>query len=225
MAELIQPFWLASTRLDLAAGLPAWLSSVHIQARWLDEVVWITAEGHPPLPVLPGLDETTMVFESPNGKSSQLSLLQETCRKIETGDRDMVLLALSSATETIAIILSSPRIVGMNNLLPLAYMDARFYAHLPAKEADILGLLDAGLSRKGKSAYQVNFLAFVSSSVSRPAKTETPFARAAWGKQNENTLSACHELVASLAAGKKKQGLAVEIDPLLNLHAVWIEGL
>jgi hypothetical protein len=226
MAELIQPFWLASARLNGAVELPAWLKSINVKTQWLDEVVWITGKDGTPPPSLPGLEKSALVlFEFQNEKINQMALLQDACRKIETGDRDMVLLVLDMAAETIVVVLSSPSIVGRNNLMPQAYLDARVSEHLPAKEADIFGLLDAGLNAKEKSAGQLNFLAFVSPLVRRPAKTDTPFAKAAWIKQDENTLGACHELVASLAAGNKKQGLAVEIDTLLDLHAIWIEGL
>jgi hypothetical protein len=227
MAESIQPFWLASARLTSPAELSDWMRSVRIQPRWLDEVILFSPEQEFAIPPLQELDETVMVTRHFPWHTSQLSILHDACRKINSGDRGMILILSVSAQATTAIILCSPSKTGMYNMMPLAYMDVRLALHLPTMNIDILETIARELAATEKSASQLHYLAFTSATLKRPVKSASPFSGAAWVKSEPgaeaSALAACHDLVTQLATTKKKHGLAFEIDTESNLYASWIE--
>lgn len=230
MADLVQPFWLASARMESAADLPGWLKSIHIQPRWLDEIITVTAGAPIDHSGLAGLQESILIHQNSDWKAARLPILHDACRKIETGDSEMILLAATSSAGLTGVILCSPVKVGMYNMIPLAYTGTRLALHISDKEANLPGLMDAALKQEDHKASEVNYLSFTSVACKRPVKTESPFAQAVWVKQEKSTadcaISACHDLVTAVStAKKKKQGLAVEVDHNLDLYTAWIEGL
>jgi hypothetical protein len=222
MPELTLPFWLESTVLPESETINDWLKTCRVQPRWIDEVIRVSTDTAAPSPVaLDGLEPSTLQLEWPLGWNSEHSLLQAACREISVGDRRLILLL---AQQT-AVLLAAPAVIGMYNLMPLAYVDELFSVHMPAPEMALLDFLDALLQKKQRKSSQVNQLLLVQHDAKRPVKTNTGFEGAGWVKSQlpGGALTAAHELVQSLAQKKQVNGLAVEVGAEQNLFATWIE--
>ena len=229
MADLAPAFWLASARLDSASEIAGWLKSVHVQPRWLDEVVMISDEPAAPILDLPGLEGSTLVTRFNAWTKSQQPLLHDTCRKTANGEKEIILVISRTAEAASAALVCSPVVVGRYNLIPAAYLEDRLSFHLPEQKADLLETVLSKLVKSGRSAAELNLLAFQSSTSKRPVKSATPFAGAAWLNRepgaDRNTLAVTHDLVTALSIGKKKNGLIVEIDSDDDLFATWVEAV
>ncbi len=229
MADLPPAFWLASARLDSASEIAGWLKSVHVQLRWLDEVVIISEEPIPPTLDLPGLEGSTLVTRFNGWAKSQQPLLHDACRKTANGEKEIILVVSQTANIATAALVGSPVVVGRYNLIPAAYLENRLSFHLPDQNADLLETIQSRLIKSGRSAAELNLLAFQSSAGKRPVKSATPFAGAAWLNResgaDRNALAVTHDLVTSLSGSKKKNGLIIEIDSDYDLFATWVEAV
>lgn len=229
MADLSPAFWLASARLDSLSALEGWLKSIHVQPRWLDEILLISSEASIPSPDLAGLEQTTLISRFPAWMRSQQPLIHDASRKAANGEKDIILLIAQGEVGFTAALISSPAVIGRYNLIPQAYLEYRLSFHLNDKDEALLELIQTALQKNGKSAAALNLFAFHSQRSKRPVKSATPFAGAAWLNQEEgvdrSALSMMHDLATALAASKKKNGLVVEIDAENDLFSTWLEAV
>lgn len=229
MADLPPAFWLASARLDSASEVTGWLKSVHVQPRWLDEVVIVSEEPVTSTLDLPGLEGSTLVTHFDGWTKSQQPLLHDACRKTSIGEKEIVLIISQTADAASVALVCSPVVVGRYNLIPAAYLEDRLSFHLPDPNADLLETVQARLIKSGRSASEQNLLAFQTCSGKRPVKSATPFAGAAWLNRepgaDRNAIAVTNDLVAALSNGKKKNGLIIEIDSDHDLFATWVEAV
>lgn len=229
MADLSPAFWLASVRLDSLSALEGWLKSIHVQPRWLDEILLISSEASIPSPDLAGLEQTTLISRFPAWMRSQQPLIHDASRKAANGEKDIILLIAQGEVGFTAALISSPAVIGRYNLIPQAYLEYRLSFHLNDKDEALLELIQTALQKNGKSAAALNLFAFHSQRSKRPVKSATPFAGAAWLNQEEgvdrSALSMMHDLATALAASKKKNGLVVEIDAENDLFSTWLEAV
>jgi hypothetical protein len=228
MADLAPAFWLASARLDSVAALPGWLKSVHVQPRWLDEIVTVSIDQTIEAISIAGLDDAVLVSRLENWPKSLQPLLHDACRKTANSEKDLILLVSQSTAGVTAALVSSPVVVGKYNLMPLAYLENRLSFHFPGKEDGLLDSIQIKLQKAERSAAELKLLAFHSPVCKRPVKSETPFTGAAWLSQvagaDRGTLAMGHDLATTLTA-KKKHGLIVEIDNDRDLYATWMEAV
>jgi hypothetical protein len=229
MAELAPAFWLASTRLNSLSMLESWLKLIHVQPRWLDEIVLISSEASIPSPDLAGMEQTTIISCFPAWLKSQQPLIHDASRKAANGEKDMILLIAQGEGGFTTALISSPAVIGRYNLIPQAYLEYRLSFHLDEKDEALLDTIQTALQKDSKSAAVVNIFVFHSQRSKRPVKSATPFAGAAWLNQEEgvdrSALSMMHDLTTALATLKKKNGLVVEIDAENNLFSTWLEAV
>jgi hypothetical protein len=228
MAELTQPFLLAGKRLSNGDSIPDWLRAEHIQTRWLDECILLSESSEFLCSELPGLPPSSLTYRWPGWKQSQQYFLHQACREISTGEQRMILLVNESSTFSEAMVISSPAAIGMYNQIPLAYLEIPFAQHLDQTNLYILPLIESILLKAEKKPQDLNTLLIQPGKMKKPVKKDTSFESASWTKPKDapfSTITACLDVVDSLAVLKKKNGLVVEVDAAENLYGLWIERL
>jgi hypothetical protein len=228
MPELTIPFWLASTTMEASASIRDWMRSVRVNPRWLDEVVVTTPASTLRFDGLEGCPDSALIYRWQDWQQSQHLLLHNACREIVVGDRRLNLLISEAAATTTAVLLAAPAIIGIYNLSPLAYVEERFSDHLLTAEVDLLAQLETDLKKAERKPSQINSLLIDPGPCKKPIKSKTPFEGASWAKAQpgaEGGLAACHDVLNSLMTSGRKNGLALEVEPDLNLYATWIERI
>ncbi len=228
MAELTQPFLLAGTILNTDASITDWLRTVHIQPRWLDEMIVVSSTSDLHLKELNGLPTTSLIYRWTEWHQSELYFLHQACREIRTGEKRMILLVSESTEATSALVLSSPAAIGIYNQIPLAYLDNQFSQHLENPNQDLLSTLESILEKADKKPQLLDSLSIDPGKQKRPVKNKTAFESATWTKSTNlrsGTISACLDVLNSLIDNKKKNGLVAEMDSAQNLYGIWIERL
>lgn len=228
MAELTTPFLLAGASLEPNASLSDWLRSVHIQPRWLDEVVVVSPYVSLRSTGLAEAKPNLLTYRWPGWKQSQHFLLQQACREIGCGERRLILLLSESEAVTTALVLAAPAAIGIYNQIPLAYLDAWFALHIENTGASLFDALSEPLKKAEKKPQQLHTLFLTAGRMKKPVKSGTDYASATWTKPTSepaNAISACLDVLNTLTSSGKKNGLAVEVDDSPNLYGVWIERL
>ena len=228
MAELTVPFWLASSTFEASASVGDWMRTVRVNPRWLDEIVVISTSDTLRFQGIEGCPDSTIIYRWVGWHRSEHLLLHNACREVIIGDRRLILLLSESKTTTTAVLLSAPAMVGIYNLNPLAYVDAHFSTSLHDVEVNLLETLAPLLAKIEKKPSQVDTLLISPGPCKRPVKTQTEFAGATWTKpqpEAEGALAACHEVLNTLIPSKHKNGLALEVEPHLDMYATWIEKI
>jgi len=227
MAEITQPFWLASATLDASASVADWLRSVRVQPRWLEEIV-VFSSAQIRFDKIEGCRPSTLVYRWPDWQISQHLLLHQACREISLGERRLILLLAEAPTSTTVLLLGAPAAVGLYNLDPLASAAPFLSEHLENADVNLLEEIEPRLKKLDKKPSELNTMLISPGPCKKPVKSQTPFAPATWTKSlsnNEQAFESCQNVLAALTQTGKKNGLALEVDMDLNLYATWIERL
>ena len=223
MTDFLTPFWLASSLLEENQSILDWLKTQRIQARWIDEVIFLgapTDSGQ-----IPGVKEEVLLTTWKDPDLSEQYFLHQACRELALNERNLILLVSTRNQIRTVVLLASPGAVGMYNLLPQAYLTDWLQFKVPAESLELLAVIESALERKHKKAPAVKELLLVQSDGKRPVKSGSGFAGAGWVPvvKGAGMLAQCHSLVAALTEKQQTNGMAVDIDPDRNLFLTWIE--
>ncbi len=223
MTELTVPFWLAGGWVADRAQLPDWLKSRHIQPRWIDEEILLSAQTGPTTPLI----APALFFQWPRALAAESQVLQQAAREIAVGERRMVLLSVLHPEGCRLAVLCSPAAVGMYNLMPLAYVTDWLTLPSSAQDSPVLSLLETVWARRERKVAQVKELSLLLPG-KRPVKGETAFKNAAWVSPEQSVeggIGAAQALVEALIAKKQGNALLVEYDERQQLFSCWIEAV
>lgn len=226
MPELIQPFILAAGTLAEDSTLETWLKTTQVQPRWLDEIVVVSFSAELRFNHLPGADAGTLVYTWPAWQRSEHYLIQQASREIATGERRLILLVSEGENSTSALLLAAPAVIGYYNQLPQAYLQHLFVTHPSAQEIDLLAETATQIQAADRKPEEIHALSLSVFNQKKPGKSGTPFESAGWVKSasgQPGAIAAMGDTLASLAPGKKKNGLVLELDGERNLYGIWIE--
>jgi hypothetical protein len=226
MPELIQPFILAAGTLAEDSTLETWLKTTQVQPRWLDEIVVASSSAELRFNHLPGADAGTLVYSWPAWQRSEHYLIQQASREIATGERRLILLVSEGENSTSALLLAAPAVIGYYNQLPQAYLQHLFVTHLISAEPDLLAETATQVLAADRKPEEIHALSLNVFNQKKPGKSGTPFESAGWVKSasgQPGAIAAMGDTLASLAPGKKKNGLVLELDGERNLYGIWIE--
>ncbi len=226
MPELTQPFLLAAAHIPQDQSLDSWLKSLHIQPRWLDEIIVLSADAHLRFTDLPGADAAVLLYPWPNWQRSELFAVQQSFREIATGERRLILLISEAERTSSVLLLAAPAVIGYYNQVPQAYLNHLFVQHLSATENDLLALLENQLTSAGRKPEELHTLSLQAKTQKRPGKSGSRFASATWAKSatpESGALAALVDVIHSLNQTHKKNGLVADLDSEGNLYGVWVE--
>lgn len=151
------------------------------------------------------------------------TILQLTARAVESGDRDLVLLAQESSGRAVALLLASPAAVGRHNLIPRARIGAKL--SLSGSVDDLPSAAKKSLEQVGQELDGLAFLA-----AARPARAlANLFPGAQWILPGADLPSGDLFLLAALLqrleGEQRKCGLLLSSGPQKSGLATLLERL
>jgi len=208
MADPGGVYWISHTfQARSAPEISSFLAQTGVQPAWIDA---LTTIGPPDLQDAAGIDlkKECLITRWPEPSFSQHRILHSVLRSLLLSEFEMTLLLTRHA----AVLLASHLAVGRRNLSPIAGFPV--FSAFNLRNAPLLDQVEASVDARVQPEIAIHALLISGKNLKRPVKKGSAFEPAAWVSSihPESGIADCCSVVDVLQTGKKKNGLAVEVE-------------